>query len=350
MLFGIKTEGQLGGVTELRTAYEIFINTYAKPKAIAIDKEMEYLLKYSYYPGEYELQQTDPIGWQIPDEVLKQAITPDEARLKLGLEVVEKPVADAASKTLAAISGVSPLVATKILDNLTKNEIRGLAALPPVADGDVIPDSTGGTIQPTSTTIAAPSLDSDEPVIANDNIKNLTAKQHQQLMRIIRQYSKGQLTELAAKALLRTGLGLSESDINDVLGIEPPTTEPDAAAMAAAFEEQEDEIIGMFDACGDSRNDFEILKSKKVSFNSEMEAEEDETIYIHEAFKTYDITATENKILELIKKDSRITPDVIATTIKETKNSSKQKYPILLSVDIWKHQLKRLVRMRSLKE
>lgn len=85
-----------------------------------------------------------------------------------------------------------------------------------------------------------------------------------------------------------------------------------------SFEQQEENVIAMFDACGDNKDDFEILKSKQVSF-SEMECEGDEEIFIKEAFKTYDVTATENQIIELIKKDKLITPEVIATTIGQSK-------------------------------
>jgi DNA-binding Lrp family transcriptional regulator len=64
---------------------------------------------------------------------------------------------------------------------------------------------------------------------------------------------------------------------------------------------------------------FEILKSKRVSFSSDTECEDDEKIYIQEAFKTKeDLTSTENKIIELIKKDKRITPEVISNAIGET--------------------------------
>jgi len=65
MLFGIKTEGQLGGNTELYTAYAIFQNTYSKPKAEALSKEIEYVLGYSNYVGVYSLEPTDPIGIQF---------------------------------------------------------------------------------------------------------------------------------------------------------------------------------------------------------------------------------------------------------------------------------------------
>jgi hypothetical protein len=41
--------------------------------------------------------------------------------------------------TSAALNGMSPLVANKVLENLTINEIRSLASLQPIADGDKLP-------------------------------------------------------------------------------------------------------------------------------------------------------------------------------------------------------------------
>ena len=119
------------------------------------------------------------------------------------------------------------------------------------------------------------------------------------------------MTEIMAKTLLRNGLGLTDEDINNFLGIAP---------VALSFEQQEEDIIGMFDSCGESREDFEVLKSKRVSFSSELEAEADEELYIEEAFKTMDVTKTEDAILQLIKKDPKVTPKVIADAIGQTES------------------------------
>jgi hypothetical protein len=271
MLFGIKTEGQLGGNTELQLAYTIFRSTYADPKAEAIDKEVSYLMSFSMYPGQYELTPTDPVGIQIDIKDIINSLPKAFVFEKVGVP-------------------------------------RDQWALPNVGSDNKASDPT----QP----IAAPAVAPGEQAAVNEAIKNLTAKQHQQVMRIMRQHAKGQLTDIAAKALLRTGYGLGENDINELLGIQ--------SVAAAAFEdmtedERTDAVVAMFDACGDAKDDFEIIKSKKVLFSSEEEAAEDEPIFMQAAFKTYDVTATENKILELIKKDKRITPDVIAQTIGQTK-------------------------------
>lgn len=310
MLFGIKTEGQLGGNNELKTAYELFVVTYAKPKANSFDKELNYILSYSSQPANYELRQTDPIGWQVPDALLEKAITSDDVREKLGLPILEKAEDTQASKTLNAINGMSPLVANKVLEQLLPNEIRALAALPPVPGGDT-------PITPDGTPLAAPTLDSDAPVIPiNDNIKNLTGKQRQNLDRIVKNYKQGKITYEVAKHQLQTGFGLSDNDVNIYLGAQP-------AAMSA--DDEEDYIVGMFDEYGDNRDDFEIIKSKKVCFSADLEAEEDEAIFIQEAFKTLDVTKTEQEILNLIKKDPKVTPDVIAQAIKQTKKYVQSK-------------------------
>lgn len=267
MLFGIKTEGQLGGNTELKTAYELFQSTYSRPKANSFDKEINYILSYSSKPADYKLRPTDPIGLQFDVKDFLASIPLAFVFEKLGIPKEMWPAEAVASAT------------------------------------------------PT----AAPTLDSDIPV--NENVKNLTGRQMQHVKRVIKQYKDGQITEATAKAMLRLGLGLSDSDINEILGIK-------AAAMSA--QEQEDSIIAMFDECGESRDDYEIIKSKKVCFSSEHEAEADEEIFIQEAFKTFDVTKSEDAILQLIKKDPKVTPKVIADAINQTESYVKSKLSSLV--------------------
>jgi hypothetical protein len=262
MLFGIKTEGQLGGNTELRTAYELFNNTYAKPKADAISKEITYLLSYSIWPGLYELEPTEPVGNQIDIKDVLDIVPQSYIFKQLGIpeeDLVNVPVQ---------------------------------------------PGQPGITAQPAAQT--------------NEAIRNLTGRQQQQVERIIRKYKRRQLDEAAAKTLLRTGLGLSEEDINSLLGIQTaPRPGITGMSKVSEFTElNEDEIIQMFDACGEPAEDFEILKSKSCAFDID-DIEEDERIY-KEAFVTTQLTATEAKIIDLIRKDPLITSDVIARTIGQS--------------------------------
>lgn len=253
MLFGIKTEGQLGGTTELRTSYSLFQNTYAKPKADAISGEFDYLLSYSIWPGSYELQATEPVQQEIDIKDVLDMIPQTYIFKQLGIPEDEWP---AQAKQPAA---------------------------------------------PVNTTVT------------NEAIRNLTGRQQQQLERIIRKYKKRQLDEATAKTLLRTGLGLSEEDINSILGIK--------TLMSKHL--TEDEEIHIFDQYGEPKEDYEIIHSKKVAFDvNEIEADEKEFI---KAGFVADLTQTESKIIGLIKKDPLITPEVIATTIGQTVELVKNK-------------------------
>lgn len=263
MLFGIKTEGQLGGTTELATSYSIFQNTYSKPKAEAFSKEITYLLSFSPMAAEYELKPSDPIGVQFDVKDVINALPKQFVFEQLGIP----------------------------------KDQWGL-------------ENIGSDNRPTPTTPLAPSTTISTPAeMINDSLKNLSAKQLQHVNRVVRQYKQGKMAGPMAKTLLRNGYGLSENDINEILGVQ-------AVAMSAT--ENEDTIIGMFDECGESKEDFEILKSKRVSFSNDLEIDGDEEIWKQEAFKTYDVTRTEDSILELIRKDKRITPAVIAETIGQS--------------------------------
>lgn len=314
MLFGIKTEGQLGGTNELRVAYEIFINTYAKPKQYNLEKIVNYFGTLAGKGSDYYIEQLDPIGIIIPDTLIESSLKSEEVRERLGLPALEVIELGEAKKILNALSSVSPLVATKILDNLTQNEIRGLANVGAIAGGDTVPQIVPGSSQPAAPVKTTDELDSENtPAVVNENIKNLTAKQQQQIERIIRKVSKGQLTETAARMLLKSGYGLDDNQVNDLLGIEPDIEEENFAAITDDVEV----IIGMFNASGDLRDDYHIIKSKNVKFSTDEEALEDEVMFASLAFKT-DVLISETDILSLIDGDPKITPEVIAKALDTT--------------------------------
>jgi len=70
----------------------------------------------------------------------------------------------------------------------------------------------------------APKVDEEEmsaeetTIVINENLKNLTPKQHQQMLRIMRQHNKGQLGYYQAALLLQSSLGLSDEQIEIILG------------------------------------------------------------------------------------------------------------------------------------
>jgi hypothetical protein len=60
-------------------------------------------------------------------------------------------------------------------------------------------------------------LAAESKIVTNDAITNMTGKQQQHLVRIIRQYGQGKITKEVATIQLRNGFGLSEEDINQML-------------------------------------------------------------------------------------------------------------------------------------
>ncbi len=78
--------------------------------------------------------------------------TVDEAREQLGLGESEQKVIDAAQKTIDNINSLSPLVANNVLANMTVNEKRALAGLPPIEGGDVLANTPSEAPEPTTFT------------------------------------------------------------------------------------------------------------------------------------------------------------------------------------------------------
>lgn len=258
-LFGVMQEGKLDGSsgTGLKTSYEIFVNTYAKPKAESFSKEIGWLMSYSRFPGEYELKQTDPVGIQID-------------------------VKD-------------------VIAQLPKQFIFQKLGIPEDMWGDT----------PTSVVPQAQSV--------NENIKNLTAKQKQAIYRIVRDLNNPDhpTTWEQAALLLKTGYGLNDEDIKVFIGEKP-----------AAFSLQDDDIINVFDSFGESKDDYEILKSKPVFF-SEI-PEDEEVVFMEAAFKGLDVTNTEQSIIDIIKENPKSSVSEISDKVGQTTKYVETKIKNLL--------------------
>lgn len=262
MLFGVKTEGQLGGTNELKIAYEIFINTYAKPKQNDYERVVNYFSEMMGLGNNYEFKQLDPVGVIIDiNNVL------DKIPVEYILERVGVP--------------------EKYITPQVKQQT---------------PSATGPTVVQNSD--------------VNENVKNLTAKQHQQLLRILRQYDKKQLTKERASLMLSVGLGLSQDHIDKLLSDEGDSEDMnEVQKFEKEIEDEDNKIVEMFSSCGDPRSDFHIVKSKAVAYSKQSEMVEDElTIYKNISFGS-SLTKTEASIVDLIKKDKLVTPEVIAKTI-----------------------------------
>ncbi len=240
ILFGIKTEGQLGGRSELRDAYEIFKNTYVNERQQAHEEIFNALiLMATGVPSERSIVPVEPIGIEITEAMITALALPKKYYLdKLGINIEDYPELQA--------------------------EIAPVATVAPVAQAAV-----------------------------NDNLKNLTAKQHQQIQRTVRDYNKGRITKDAAAVLLKSGYGLTDDEIAMFL-IED----------TSAQQFLDESLIGQFARHGESRDSFVIVKS--VPFTKDND-------YIQETFAVQaELSQLETDVLSLVNKDKLVTPETIA--------------------------------------
>jgi DNA-binding MarR family transcriptional regulator len=129
------------------------------------------------------------------------------------------------------------------------------------------------------------------PLSVNEHIKGLKGREWQNMQRIIRDFNKGKITREQASSMLKGGYALSDDEVATWLGAED-----------LEFSEQDFEVFFEF---GEDRNNYEVLKSK-TRFSDDADFE-----------MFADVTQLQSNILDLIVKDKRITPEVIADTLKE---------------------------------
>jgi DNA-binding MarR family transcriptional regulator len=152
-------------------------------------------------------------------------------------------------------------------------------------------------------------LETEQPMAAsplnvNEHIKGLKGREWQNMQRIIREFNKGKISREQATAMLKAGYALTDDEVNTWLGSEE-----------LEFSEEDYQVFFEF---GDDRNTYEVLKSK-----TRFSDDED-----YQSFA--DVTQLQSNILDLIVKDKRITPEVIADTLKEDVGVVKRVIDILI--------------------
>ena len=89
MLFGIKTEGQLGGATELETAYEIFQNTYIRNKRNELLSAFNSLFAVSeIIKGQLDFVDKALFNARISETLKEKIYTINELRKEAGLQTL----------------------------------------------------------------------------------------------------------------------------------------------------------------------------------------------------------------------------------------------------------------------
>ena len=138
ILMGQKADGQLGARNELIEAYEVFHKSYVNQRQAQLDKCLEYVADFVYPGVKISTQDSEFIGIDYVSLLTAGIVTVEEARTQLGLGEADQKVVDSAQRVIENINSLSPLVANNVLANMTVNEKRALAGLPPIAGGDVL--------------------------------------------------------------------------------------------------------------------------------------------------------------------------------------------------------------------
>jgi hypothetical protein len=222
MLFGVKTEGQLGGRQEMVEAYELFKATYVNDRVRKVERMINYLGSFNGVEG-MELIPVEPITERLSEQALLQIMTPEELREKAGLPALEKQPAD--------VVGPNPQ-----------------------------PDEQPQT----------------PAVMSNDNIKKLSGREYQNLMRIVRHYAQEKITLEMARTMLSAGFGLTPEEVNTLLGVqeqafsEPQWGEEDTEDYGWGDEEFKvlEVVASKF---GSSSDDYVVMHSKPMRFDADLD-------------------------------------------------------------------------------
>ena len=318
VLFGISTPGSLGQRNEMRDAFEIFTKTYVNDRQQTLETICTKFRNMQGEVGEFTIQPVEPLKFEFGESIVSANLSQDEIREIMGKQPIEKAVKQASQLITDNINALSPLVANKVLESMTSDEIRGLAGLPPA--NPLSTPSVPGAVQtnPNSTPVQQSQ---------NEAIRNLTGRQYQNVMRIVRQFGNGKLTKEQASLMLKNGFGFTDEDVNTFLGLDSdPLTDDEVAKFS---EDPEVVLLRELSKCGQDREEFEILASiPKYQFDT-----------FEEQFSLSQLGAN---ILDLINKDKRITPEVIAKTLKKSVKEVEDELTVLSDNKIIKANIEKI--------
>ena len=142
-LMGIDTtNGFSSNADELRNASNFYHNTVIRPFQTNILNTLQTIFSVNNMDLKVDFEQLKPITVEFDSSILKEVMTQEEIRESLQLPplvLTEKnPVTD-------ALSTMSPLLANKVLNNLTLDETRNLIGLPSI-DPNELPQEDSGDV------------------------------------------------------------------------------------------------------------------------------------------------------------------------------------------------------------
>jgi hypothetical protein len=186
MLFGIKTaSGFSSNADELKVAYEIFYAMVINPVQSELVKIFQGILEFNGADGE-DLYFSPLIPFGFLAELM------EDAGAEGAKDIIENPDED-----LPDTQGVNPEVSEGV------GQTEGS---PDEVVGNVTgPENIGASL-------AAEGV--------NENLKNLSGRQYQQLLRIVNQFQKGRINEAQAILMLVSAFGFSDAQAKTMLGID----------------------------------------------------------------------------------------------------------------------------------
>jgi len=339
MLFGVKTEGQLGGRQELVEAYELFKATYINDRVRKVERMINYLGSFNGVEG-MELIPVEPITERLSETAMIQAMTPTELREKAGLPAIEVKTESSVQDVITAINSLSPLVANKVLESMSPNEIRALVSLPAKAEGQGLSPDTATEVSPEPT---AP-----QGLASNDNIKKLSGREYQNLMRIVRHYAQDKITLDMARTMLASGFGLNADEVNTLLGVqeqkfsndpnEPWWGEEDDESDIGWGDEEFKVLEVVASKFGSNADEYVVMNSRPIRFDSDLDTqvrqafaelgeEEKELDKKIEAYRKKNRDAS----VEEMAKEFGVSKAKVAKRVAYLMN--KDRYPIARAVD-----------------
>ncbi len=113
ILMGVRTTGSLGSGSDIKQAYVIFEKNVVMPLREQVVDIFNDILRIAKINADFTIN-----NFQIINETIVE-------------------IEGDASKTSDALNSLSPLVATKVLETMTINEVRALASLPPIEGGEL---------------------------------------------------------------------------------------------------------------------------------------------------------------------------------------------------------------------
>jgi hypothetical protein len=142
-LMGIDTtNGFSSNADELRNASNFYHNTVIRPFQTNILNTLQTIFSVNNMDLEVDFEQLKPITVEFDSSILKEVMTQEEIRESLQLPPLvlteQNPVTD-------ALSTMSPLLANKVLNNLTLDETRDLIGLPSI-DPNELPEVDTGDV------------------------------------------------------------------------------------------------------------------------------------------------------------------------------------------------------------